>query len=296
MAGSALALHQQLPAADLTRLSRILARHLGGRPSYSGSGHSAGRRGGQSLDFLDYSAYQPGDDIRRIDWRASARANAIQTRRYTDYEAADWTLCLDASASMRYGSRDKWSQACLVTAAIAYVALSLGHRVALALFSDSVESWCCHGRGHSQYARIVGSLENHSLRPRGAGSEPGCCLAVTGRRDRIVVVSDFLADQAMIPGLEILGYGERELRLLRLASDTDVQPPPRSKLSVFDVESGECLQLEDLDTAGENAAYQREQLAVQLSQWAQRNDTACTHSDIHEPWQNVLLRHFMAVA
>src|ERR1700722_20698649 len=58
---------------------------------------------GVSVEFADYREYTPGDDLKRIDWRAYARSNKFQIKRYEEESNLRATIVLDASASMRYG-------------------------------------------------------------------------------------------------------------------------------------------------------------------------------------------------
>src|SRR5437660_8428803 len=58
---------------------------------------------GMSVEFADYREYTPGDDLKRLDWRAYARSNRYYIKRYEEETNFRATLLLDASASMRYG-------------------------------------------------------------------------------------------------------------------------------------------------------------------------------------------------
>src|SRR5580704_17619856 len=59
---------------------------------------------GVSVEFADYREYTPGDDLKRIDWRAYARSNKFQIKRYEEESNLRATIVLDVSASMRYGN------------------------------------------------------------------------------------------------------------------------------------------------------------------------------------------------
>ena len=61
---------------------------------------------GVSVEFADYREYSPGDDLKRIDWKAYARSNKFQIKRYEEESNLRATIVLDASASMRYGNGD----------------------------------------------------------------------------------------------------------------------------------------------------------------------------------------------
>ena len=77
-------------------------------------------------EFLDTRHYEPGDDIRTIDWRQSARNQRLVIRRYRDETAADWFICIDCSASVEWGGR-KWPATVSLATALAYTFLYAGH-------------------------------------------------------------------------------------------------------------------------------------------------------------------------
>src|SRR4051795_5340796 len=67
------------------------------------SGHHRSPLHGMSVEFADHREYAPGDDLKRLDWRAYARSNRYHIKRYEEETNFRATLLLDASASMRYG-------------------------------------------------------------------------------------------------------------------------------------------------------------------------------------------------
>ena len=93
---------------------------------------------GLSADFAEHRAYMPGDDIRHIDWRVYARTDRHYIRQFEADTNTDFTVVLDASASMSYGSRGitKFDYGRMLAACLAYFANRQRDRVGLALFSD----------------------------------------------------------------------------------------------------------------------------------------------------------------
>src|SRR5258708_36180864 len=86
-------------------LSRIVPLGLRAQRGVEGaiSGLHRSPLHGLSVEFADYREYAPGDDLKRLDWRAYARSNRYYIKRYEEETNFRATLLVDASASMRYG-------------------------------------------------------------------------------------------------------------------------------------------------------------------------------------------------
>lgn len=95
---------------------------------------------GTAPEFAEYRAYQPGDDLRRIDWRLYGRSDRLQVKQFEDENQLRVCLALDLSASLRYASRpgllSKFDYARTVLAAIAFLARQQHDAVGLALIGD----------------------------------------------------------------------------------------------------------------------------------------------------------------
>ncbi|HEX6559966.1 MAG TPA: DUF58 domain-containing protein, partial [Longimicrobiales bacterium] len=93
---------------------------------------------GLSVDFAEHRAYMPGDDIRRIDWRAYARTDRYYVKQFESDTNTDFTVLLDTSASMDFGSTGvtKFAYARMLAACLAYFSSRQRDRVGLALFAE----------------------------------------------------------------------------------------------------------------------------------------------------------------
>jgi uncharacterized protein (DUF58 family) len=282
-----------LPEAELARIARVLARFLSGHQASLSGTQAMGRVSGQGVDFLDFRQYLPGDDFRTIDWRASARSNKIQVRQYCGDLASDWYLCLDASASMGVQGGANWLLARQLTAALAYLLLHLGHRVSLLLFSSEIDVFCSPGRGHGQYARILGLLNNRECRASGGGSDLGACAARVGRGRSLMVVSDFLTRDAMLPALVKLQASQRQLHLFQLGAVPHWQLPEADTLLLKDVESGRTAMCGAPENAQQDARRRLDALQQELVAWCVRYRVPLTHCNGDDNWRDLLLRHFI---
>lgn len=295
MVTATLAAGALLPEAELARVARILARHLAGRQPTPTGARTAHRVATQGMDFLDFRQYCSGDDARSIDWRASARRRDLQVRRYCLDVAADWYLCVDGSASMGVQGDANGLLARRLAATLSYLLLHLGHRVGLLFFSAAVDAACAPGRGHPQHARILKTLYSHEQRVEGGGSDPGACAAVVANHHCLVVISDFLAPDAMVPTLAKLRGGQRQLHLFQL--DTALPPtfPDGGAQLLRDAESGAIALCDDPQAARAEAGQRLAQLRRDLSAWCRRFGVPHTLCRGDDNWRELLLRHFTGV-
>ncbi len=157
--------------ASLDDLVRIGARARGIRFSAAQPSTSvlAGRHGsrlrGRGLDFEELRVYQPGDDIRTIDWRVSARARSPHVRVYSEEKQRPVTLLVDQRASMFFGSKVnmKCVTAAHAAAIVAQQAVRAGDQVGMVLFDDERISIMKPLRSQNQVTAIFGALRDANL-------------------------------------------------------------------------------------------------------------------------------------
>src|SRR5438128_10511876 len=124
-----------LDADILQRLDSLAL--LTRRPMATGSpGRRRSPLAGASMEFADYRRYAPGDDFRRIDWRAYARLERLFLRIFEAEENLTVTLLVDCSDSMYHGTPSKATLAMRLAAALAYVALKCEDRVIVGALTD----------------------------------------------------------------------------------------------------------------------------------------------------------------
>lgn len=127
-----LLLEQRLRARAL-----VLAQHRQSWHGMSGLYRSGFR--GRGLDFDEMRDYQPGDDIRHIDWQATARTGRAQTRLYREERERSVLLLVDLRQAMHFGTRTAFKsvQAGKLAALLAWAALELGDRLGALVFNDT---------------------------------------------------------------------------------------------------------------------------------------------------------------
>src|SRR6202163_4033372 len=122
---------------QLDNLALITRRAMAsGRP-----GRRRSPLAGSSMEFADYRRYTPGDDFRRIDWRAYARLERLFLRVFEAEENITVTVLIDCSASMQHGTPAKADLATTLAAALAYIALKCEDSVIVGALTDRLVSF-----------------------------------------------------------------------------------------------------------------------------------------------------------
>lgn len=202
-------------ATDPARLARS-ARALRLRSRREAAGVLAGAwraafRGG-GIEFEESRPYSPGDDLRTIDWNATARLGEPFVKRFREERDQTLLLLLDVSASMAFGSAAPTKAAAGARAA-ALVAAAAGHardRVGLVAFDARVRSELAPARGRRHAERVVDAALSLAATP-GGGTAVAEALARTGpralgrRRGIVFLISDFRDPALLEPGSAAAG-------------------------------------------------------------------------------------------
>ena len=149
-----------LDAAAIVRRARRLRFRVRPEAVALLAGAYHGARPGVGLTFAELRAYEPGDDVRHLDWNVTARQGKPYVRRFVEERALTLWLIVDVSASLRFGpdGRTKADRAAQAAALLATAAIQNGDRVGLALVSDRVEAELPPGGGPRHLARLVRAL------------------------------------------------------------------------------------------------------------------------------------------
>ncbi|HVL07386.1 MAG TPA: DUF58 domain-containing protein [Acidimicrobiales bacterium] len=206
---------------------------------------------GHGTDFHDVREYEPGDDVRHIDWNVTARMDETFVRQYTeDRDLTAWLL-LDHSPSMGFGPVDRTKEHVLreVATTIAQLLVRGGNRVAAVVYDNESVRTIPPRQGRRQVLALTEEL----LRPapaRGTVTDLRRLLdtaaRVIRRRSLVVLVSDFISE----PGWErpLLRLTERhEVVAVRLVDPREFELPDAGLIVVQDAETGEQLFVDSSD-------------------------------------------------
>jgi uncharacterized protein (DUF58 family) len=161
---------------------------------FAGEYHSVFK--GRGIEFAEVRLYQPGDEVRTIDWNVTARTGLPHVKRYAEERELTVMLVVDASASTRFGSvrQTKAALAAELGALLAFSAITNNDKVGLVIFSDRIEKAVPPRKGTRHVLRVI--REVLSLAPAGRGTDVAAALEhvrrVTRRRAVLFLISDFL--------------------------------------------------------------------------------------------------------
>lgn len=236
------------------------------------SGHHLLPQAGFGIEFAQYRNYDPGDDLRRIDWKAFARADRFYIRQSEVERDVTVRFLLDATGSMAHhdGEITKLDYARMLLAGAAYIAHRQGDRLALHVVSGD---GCAdlQPRGRRPLQQLLHRLEGVEA----AGGWPGFAELeghlVTGRaRELLVVVSDLYdGEQAIDTALRSLRALGHEVLVLQIAAGNELELDFHGDVVFRDLETG-------VEVAG-NADAMR-------SEW--RSSLAAEH----QRWRDLFLR------
>ena len=236
------------PEAILQRLDWTVIRRLDGL--LQGDYRTLFR--GFGLDLAGLREYQPGDDIRYIDWNTTARLDNPYIREFLeDREINAWFL-LDLSPSMDFGTVHTLKRNLLIdfVTVLARLLTKHGNRVGTIDFSGKVESVIPAASGRLQVLRIIDDLVN---RPRLKHAPPTdltglfqTSLRVISRRSLVFIVSDFISQPGWEKPLKMLAQ-RHEVLAIRLYDPRESDLPDIGQIFIEDAESGEQLFLDTHD-------------------------------------------------
>jgi uncharacterized protein (DUF58 family) len=151
---------------------------------------------GRGMTFDSVRAYEPGDDVRTIDWNVTARAGEPYIKQFVEERELTVMLVLDASASILFGSvrRMKRDLAAELGAVLALSAIRNNDKVGLLVFSDQIELFIPPRKGRNHVLRLIRDLM--AAAPSGKGTDMVLALKsvnrILQRRAIVFLISDFL--------------------------------------------------------------------------------------------------------
>jgi len=228
-----------LDATAIVRRARRLRFRVapGAVSQLSGAYHGA--RPGVGLTFAELRAYEPGDDVRHIDWNVTARQGRPFVRRFVEERALTLWLVVDVSASMRFGAEraTKADRAAQAAALLATAAVQNGDRVGLVLVSDRIELELAPAGGVRHLSQLVRALvATPTTSPSTKLSIGLARVRRTARRAMLVVVSDFISEE---PSFTWRRAARRHDTIaLRVVDPRENELPASGLLSLEDVERG----------------------------------------------------------
>jgi uncharacterized protein (DUF58 family) len=202
---------------------------------------------GFSQEFAEYRSYNPGDDLRHVDWNVFARSEKMYLKRYRGETNCQLTILLDASRSMRYTSHkiDKLEYARYLTASLAYLASLQRDATGLTVFDDDVTQFVPPSTKQGQLARILHAVEKAEPGNRTDYAKPFAHLReFLHRRGLIVCISDFWQNpEEVIKTIAPLRFHGNEVVLFHLLDPEEIRPRLKQPALMEDLETGDTIEV-----------------------------------------------------
>ena len=208
---------------------------------------------GSGIEFEEVREYTPGDEVKSIDWKVSARLGRPFVKRYREERELIVMLLIDLSASNRFGTTQATKRDTIAEAAaiLAFNAIRNNDKVGAILFTDRVEHYIPPKKGSAHVWRVI--REIFSFQPQGRGTEIGAAVDFLGRVCRKRSVS-FLVSDFLVPAMDeelrrrLRSGGRRHELIALMVSDPGELALPRGGMVAFeDLESGRRIHFDGAD-------------------------------------------------
>ena len=242
---------------------------------------------GQGMNFDEVREYQPGDDVRAIDWNVTARMNHPFIKKFVEERELTLMLVVDVSGSGLFGSRaqSKRELAAEIASVLAFSAIRNNDKVGLLLFTDEVEKFIPPRKGRSHVLRVI--REVLFFEPKRRGTDLVLALEFMGRvlphRAIAVVISDFITppqraaavssaarqQNPLPPELQTalrIANRKHDVVAVQITDRYELELPALGRLILEDAETGEIVEI--------NTGHATSRDAFALRQEKQRNDLA----------------------
>ena len=197
---------------------------------------------GRGMDFEEVRAYQPGDDIRRMDWRVTARSNRPHTKLFREERERPVLLCVDSGASMRFGTRVAFKsvQAIRAAALLGWAALENHDRVGSMIFANTEPLETRPASGKRALLHCLHLLATASVSPPAAAEDAAFSEVLLRLRHLarhgclVILISDFSGlDRAAEQHLSALAQ-HNEVLAIRIFDPLEAELPPPAHYAFSD--------------------------------------------------------------
>ncbi len=197
---------------------------------------------GRGMEFEEVREYQPGDDVRHLDWNVTARTGVPYVKEHREERELTVMLLVDTSSSGAFGTRSRLKNevAAEIAAVLAYTAIHSNDRVGLIVFSDDVELFIPPKKGRAHVWRVI--REILEFRPVGQRTDIKSAVEFLGRvvprRAVAFLISDFY-DNGFRESLRVAAR-RHDLCAVRIHDPLEESMPAVGLLEVEDAETGQA--------------------------------------------------------
>lgn len=210
---------------------------------YAGTRRSL--RQGKGIDVVDFREYQPGDDVKAVDWKLYGRTERLYIKRFEEEKSLTTHILVDASRSMAFGNPRKYDYAGMVALGFAYLVTKENEKFAVATYSEGLRETLSPDKGKGHLSRSLDLLENTELKGTTDLLECAERYAPSIRsRSLVIIISDFLEPlDNLRRGISLFSKGAHELILVQVLDPMELSLGDLAgDLKLHDMESGEVMQ------------------------------------------------------
>jgi uncharacterized protein (DUF58 family) len=222
---------------------RLRARRFARPAARVSGGHAATRASrfrGRGVDYVESRAYQPGDDIRQMDWRLTARSGRPHTKLFQEEREQSVLLLVDHNPSMRFGTRVRFKsvQAARAAAFVAWAAVQGGDRIGAVGFGPGLNAEVKPGGGPRGALRVLRALvEWDRIAAAGGVSEPLSIALQRAHRlahpgTRVILLTDGFATDAAAEGPLSLLAEHCDIATALLSDPLELSAPPPGRYAL----------------------------------------------------------------
>ena len=237
---------------------------------------------GQGMNFDEVREYQPGDEVRSIDWNVTARMNHPFVKKFVEERELTLMLVVDVSASGIFGShaQSKRELAAEIASVLAFSAIRNNDKVGLILFSDEVEKFIPPRKGRRHVLRVIREVLFYEPKQRGTNLNGALefLLRIARHRAITVIISDFLGTppsgnsnrsmrpqmmlleslvQASLPALRQVNR-RHDVVAVQIMDRFELELPALGRMVLTDAETGEVVEINTGDARKRTAFVERQ--------------------------------------
>lgn len=237
---------------DRSNLSRFASLRLA-TPGAATALQQGDRRSpfrGRGVEFADYRPYDPGDDVRLVDWNVYLRLGLAVVRQFNEERSLAMKVCVDVSESMAFGEPRKADHAAQLAAALSLISLTHRDPVGLCFYGGERQLAQTKASNLDGLAEILHVIDR--VEPGGHGDPYAQIVRQLGqgRADRIVLITDLLLeDEPRDALLRLIAASSRYPVVLHVLSEDELEPDFSDVAKIVDAETGEGFVIRDDSTA-----------------------------------------------
>lgn len=224
---------------------------------FSGQYHSAFK--GRGMAFSEVREYQPGDDIRSIDWNVTARFNHPYVKIFDEERELTVMLLIDVSGSNEFGTQTMLKEELMteMSAVLAFAAINNNDKVGVIFFSDKIEKFIPPKKGKTHILRIIRELIDFKPESRQTNISEALRYLTNALKKKAIafVLSDFVDSQSYADALKIANK-KHDVVAIKIHDPREENIP---NVGLFKIKDAETGQLKWIDSSNKNIRQQYQQ-------------------------------------